>query len=428
MNQTISKHSLQDLISFYLSCDTISLSDVMSCTEDLLMNKILKQVHPYQIFFSESDNRWHTYIKDETKLSGRKPIARKEKKDLEKYLLGIYSIQIQLKQNRTFKEIFSIVQEAKLKYIKTEEKKISAQNTAEKTNREYKRYFANTTIESMFIHQITKNDLEELCFYNLQRYDMKKKAFASMRSIIKSVFDYAYSEYWIQDNIYQRVDFKKFKDMMIPEINISKRVHSKDEFTRFLHELHEKQKNRPKCSSYWALELQMIMGLRRGEIPPLRWKEDISDSYVSITREQLTCEKGYVIVEHTKNHKDRYFPITNDLKEFLIRLKDMHDKYYPDSKYLFPADNTNGIITNRSVYCVYEKICKKIGIEKEDGIILGPHSFRRNAITDVINSTNGNIILASALFGNSPEVAKKNYYTGIDLDMAKEVLDKRKLI
>ncbi len=45
----------------------------------------------------------------------------------------------------------------------------------------------------------------------------------------------------------------------------------------------------------------------------------------------------------------------------------------------------------------------------------GTHSFRRNAITDVVNASGGNIILASKLFGNSPEVAKKNYFTGIDM-------------
>ena len=59
--------------------------------------------------------------------------------------------------------------------------------------------------------------------------------------------------------------------------------------------------------------------------------------------------------------------------------------------------------------------------------IKGTHSFRRNAITDVVNSTGGNVVLASKLFGNSPEVACKNYYTGIDLNEALEALNNRKL-
>ena len=71
----------------------------------------------------------------------------------------------------------------------------------------------------------------------------------------------------------------------------------------------------------------------------------------------------------------------------------MHDKYYPDSEYLFPADTDNGTITNRAVYLVYRKICHKLGIEIQKDNIRGPHSFRRNAITDVVNKS-------KHLFGN----------------------------
>jgi hypothetical protein len=46
-------------------------------------------------------------------------------------------------------------------------------------------------------------------------------------------------------------------------------------------------------------------------------------------------------------------------------------------------------------------------------------------VTDVVNAIDGNILIASKLFGNSPEVAKNNYYTGLDMDKAREILDKR---
>ena len=70
---------------------------------------------------------------------------------------------------------------------------------------------------------------------------------------------------------------------------------------------------------------------------------------------------------------------------------------------------------------------KKLGIEVSAECIKGTHSFRRNAITDVVNATNGNIIMASQLFGNSPEVAKKNYYTEINFSEATNALNKRHL-
>lgn len=395
------------------------------------MLKILKEVHPYSVFYSESDNRWHTTIADNTKVNGRRPVARKSKLDLEKFLLEHYQLDLDpeiQEASKTFKEIFEIVEKTKLQYIKTPEKLISAKNTAIKTDSEYRRFFAGTDFENLPINKITKEDIENICLVNLQKYDLKKKAFLSLRGILKSVFDLAFSEYWITDNVYQRVIFKKFNDMLIPDTPTHKRVHSQKEFSDILKELHRKQKARPKFTTYWALELQMIMGLRRGEIPPLRWKKDVTETFVSITREQLTADNEYIIVEHTKNHKDRFFPITNDLEEFFIRLKSMHEKYYPDSEFLFPADTPSGCITNNAVYKVYQGICKSLGIEIVKDEIKGPHSFRRNAITEVVNSTNGNVVLASALFGNSPQVAKENYYTGANLAIAKEILDKRVLI
>ena len=423
------------MLEFYLKQDYITLNDVMSLSQEDIMLKILKEVHPYSVFFSESDNRWHTTIADNTKVNGRRPIARKNKIDLEKFLLKHYQIELtpellqeQEEKSKTFKEVFEIVKKEKLQYIKTPEKMISAKNTAIKTNSEYRRYFADTDFENMSINQITKDDIESICLLNLKKYNLKKKAFLSMRGILKSVFDYAFSEYLINDNVYQRIIFKKFNDMLIPDTPTHKRVHSAKEFSDILKELHKKQKNRPKFSTYWALELQMIMGLRRGEIPPLCWESDIKDTYVSITKEQLTSDGEYVIVEHTKNHKDRFFPITNDLQEFFTRLKAMHEKYYPNSQFLFPADTPNGCITNNAVYKVYKGICKTLGIEIIKDEIKGPHSFRRNAITEVVNSTNGNVVLASALFGNSPQVAKENYYTGANLAIAKEILDKRILV
>ena len=422
------------MLAFFLTREYITLNDVMSLSQEDIMLKILSEVHPYSVFYSESDDRWHTTIADYTKVDGRRPIARKKKIDLEKFLLKHYQIELseelleQLEgKPKTFKEIFLITEENRLSYIKTPEKLLSAQNTSLKKSSDYRRYFGDTEFENLPINKITKKDVEKICLDNLKRYEMKKKAFLSMRGILKSVFDYAFAEYMINDNIYDRMQFKKFNDMIVPDTATYKRVHSSEEVSLFIQELHRKQKARPKYSSYWALELQMIMGLRRGEIPPLRW-EDFNDLYVCIFREQLTTGKTYTIVEHTKNRKDRFFPITNDLKDFLSRLRAMHDKYYPDSEFLFPADTPNGCITNNAVYLVYQGICQTLGIEIIKDEIKGPHSFRRNAITDIVNATNGNVVLASALFGNSPEVAKQNYYTGANLAIAKDILNQRNLV
>ncbi|MCR4657611.1 MAG: tyrosine-type recombinase/integrase [Lachnospiraceae bacterium] len=182
----------------------------------------------------------------------------------------------------------------------------------------------------------------------------------------------------------------------------------------------------------YALELQILIGARRGEIPPLR-RSDVRDKYINISREQITVKKCgdaktfYRIVEHTKTYRDRVFPRSDLLNEYLGRLYAILDAYYPASQFLFPADTDNEVIHNNTIYRLYERICRKLGIQICRDEIKGTHSFRRNAITDVVNASGGNVVLAARLFGNSPEVATRNYYTGIDTGEALKALNKRKL-
>lgn len=78
------------------------------------------------------------------------------------------------------------------------------------------------------------------------------------------------------------------------------------------------------------------------------------------------------------------------------------------------------------VYHFYSRLCGRLGIKLSRETVKGTHSFRRNAITDVVNASGGNLMLASQLFGNSPQVVRKNYYTGMDMTDAVEALNQRK--
>ena len=158
-------------------------------------------------------------------------------------------------------------------------------------------------------------------------------------------------------------------------------------------------------------------------------RSDVHEDYIEFSREQLTVRRfndipeHFTIVNHTKTHKNRRFPMSDALRDLLNRLYVVLDEYYPDSIYLFPAKNENGVISNNATYFFYRRICSNLGIELDHDAMKGTHSFRRNAISDVINSTGGNLVLASQLFGNSPLVACKNYYTGADTNDTKEALD-----
>ncbi|MBR6358312.1 MAG: tyrosine-type recombinase/integrase [Lachnospiraceae bacterium] len=127
-------------------------------------------------------------------------------------------------------------------------------------------------------------------------------------------------------------------------------------------------------------------------------------SFYTICREQITVKKFdgvselCEIVDHTKTHKNRIYPMTDALSEFLTRLNAVLNRYYPNSPFLFPADTENGVITNNTVYRQYFRICRELGIEISREVVKGTHSFRRNAITHLINTTGGDVFLTSQVF------------------------------
>ena len=410
----------------------LTLEDVATLGKDGQMTKIEKEickVHSYSIY-PEGD-RWRTYIEDLTKKSGRRAVVRTRKEDLLLFLIEHYKLAPELMKEdcKTFAEVFDLVWEYKARYVETEKDKISFKNTKQRCNSSYRKYIEGTFIENMPVNKIKKDDLDELFVLNLKRYKMKNKAFLNLRGIVKSVLKFALSKYWIDDNPYDRILFQEYKRLLHKDNKTNAdRVHSDEEIKMMLEELHTKQKKDPTKSSFWAMEAQIIAGFRRGEMPPLTWN-DVKDTHIVIHQQQLTDGNDFTIVDETKTGIDRNYPIGRNLREFLQRLRERNEQYYSDSIYLFPSNDTkNGVITNRAVYEVYDHLCEKLGIEKQKDVVRGPHSFRRNAITSFVNESNGNFEMASAIFGNSPEIAKKNYYTGIDLEKASEILDKRQLV
>lgn len=203
----------------------------------------------------------------------------------------------------------------------------------------------------------------------------------NLKTILKQSFDYAFRNHLIEDNPYNRLDYSIFKDMLVTKTSIRSREHSKNDIKRMMDYVHNKQQATPRYVPAYALELQFLMGLRRGEVPPLLWSD------------------------------------------ILKRLKDVHDRYYPDSDFLFPAKTEEGCITNNTVYGFYRRMCKKLNIPISRDLIKGTHAFRRTQITAAVNNSGGNLVMAAELFGNSPEVIRKNYFTGVPMDAAREIVE-----
>ncbi|MBQ7522872.1 MAG: site-specific integrase [Clostridia bacterium] len=422
------RDNIEQLYLTHVNCGKLSADEAREIYEQAMKEAVLsKYTFPAK---QSSDGYYHIQVSDPTKSTGRRQIKAKTISELKNKVLD-YENGLNGHIRKTFRSGFEIAMSEKLKYVKNPDKLVSVKNSIAVTKCAYRRYFEGSEFENKYIDEISKRDIEDVCFQILQRLNMGKKAFAEMQGILRVVFRLAYEEYWITDNPFSRVNFKKYKDLLTPTVPITERYHSDEEIRNMLDYIHAYQVKKPNHVPAYALELQMLMGLRRGEVAPLEWTDIHEDRYIKITKEQITEKKSdsnnkdrFVIVEHTKTYVDRQFPITQDIRDFLDRYKQVHKEYYPDSKYLFPSQTTeNGVINNYAVYHFYSRMCKKLGIRLSREKVRGPHSFRRNGITKVTNNSGGDLILASQLFGNSPETAKKNYYVGLDIEKAKKALE-----
>ena len=71
----------------------------------------------------------------------------------------------------------------------------------------------------------------------------------------------------------------------------------------------------------------------------------------------------------------------------------------------------------------YRRMCRALEIPVCQDTVRGTHAFRRNAISRYVNLEGGSIEDAARLFGNSALVAEKHYFTGMDVERFRKVLD-----
>ena len=416
-----------DIISFEDFIKSNFNGNIREMYENVMKDKILEQyTFPKK---PSSDGYYHIYVKDQTREKGNRQIKCKTLDGLKEKVYKIETAKLDSKR-RTFKEVFEALCEDKLQ-LSFNERKYSTLNTIRNNKLDYKRYIENTNIEKMYIDEISDQDIDKCIIFNAKRYTLLESSFKRLICLFSSVFKFAVQKKLIIQNPWNQINLKRYQKVYNPPIPIEERAHSNKEIDQIVNYLHDSQKKKPTYFAAFALELQIMMGCRRGEIPPLRWS-DLKNNEISICREQITVKKSDKIdkefdkiVEHTKTDAIRRFPITAEMDNLFHELKSIHEENNIKSEFLFPADTPEGCIRNQRIYHCYKQACKKLGIILCKNSIKGTHSFRRNKITDIINSNKIGSMETAWAFGNSTKTIEKNYYLGCDLNQLRKVLENR---
>lgn len=381
------------------------------------------------------DGYYHMMVPDHRVRSGRKHYKAKTIEELQEKIYR-HEKGISGYASKSFYDVFVITQEEHLKYVKSEEKRLSVMNTVGRHWQDYNRYFGGTDFEKKIIGDITKLDIENIILSNLCKYQLRKRAFINMTAILNTVFKLAYQQEWIERNPYDFVNIKdsRFMNMIVEPIDIENRIYTDIEIRKIKDEISQKHSVHPDYMPAYALELQMLLGLRRAEVCAIKFSDIEEDPKtgvlcLTICRELLSVKKSEVntaefsrIVEHTKTNKNRKIPIFEELRKLILTISKVHRECGWETPYLFPAENENGCISINSVYNYYRRICHRTGIPIQADIIRGPHAFRRNA-AERLSNAGGNAEMVAKLLGNTPTVLKNNYYDGLNIVAAQELLN-----
>lgn len=90
------KNCLQEVLNDTILVSPTSVPDDETMRRERRERLIREHDEKYKIKYYESDNRWHSFLPDETRKRGTKPIARRNREDLEKDIIAYYEEQDKL--------------------------------------------------------------------------------------------------------------------------------------------------------------------------------------------------------------------------------------------------------------------------------------------------------------------------------------------
>lgn len=256
----------------------------------------VKKVHPYSITSPASKNgRWQTYYKS---VDGKRKIVRAQTED---ELLNKL-VQLYFRNSYIDKMTFHELYEEWLDYKKSI---TNSPNMIKRHEQHYKKYFEISILNNKKVKEIDELLLEQECNRIVREFNLPRKEWSNAKTILNGMYSYAVRKKYLEINFMDKVQiFVKFKQV-VRKTGKTETFNSDElkSLTEFLDRMYQESGD----SSYMAVKLNFLLGLRVGELVALKW-EDFSENHLHIVREEIRNQvtNEISVVEHTKTNKDRF--------------------------------------------------------------------------------------------------------------------------
>lgn len=336
----------------------IKMDEVLKDFEKMNDKKILKE-HKYEIYYSESEKSWRTYLPDDTNPRKRRPLKRKSRANLEKEIIRFYK-ERQKEQNRadiTLEQLYKEWLIYRRDYTSVKPK------TIQEDISEWNRFFKDTEL----IHTKVK-DVKPITLFRFFREvtrnrEYTHKRISNARSVLNGMMSYAIEEEIIEHNPVSDVNFKQFTYK--PVENQSDNVFSYEETQKllsYLQGIYEPYS--------LAIQLSFYLFIRVGETKAIQWQDiDYKNRSVYLHR-QVTCarilnddltlsKRQVTVAKQMKGNTSKGFRkqyLTDEALSILKKAKEIN----PNGIYIFEPNGS--LMTTDSFNRRLKKYCREAGV------------------------------------------------------------------
>ncbi len=375
-----------EILQLALENGIIDLGTIQKQIEMTERKKYLN-MHQYEIWQSESDGYWRTYLPDDKK--GRRLIKRKARKAIDEIIVDFYrnhqEEKVKKESEITLFEIFP-------KWLDYKQVHTDSTSYIQRIALEWKRFY---TKETELIHMPLKNMtqlyLDTWAHGMIKRYNMTKKMYYNMSIILRQCLDYAVGCGFIERNLFAdvKINTKLFRRTKKKPSNTQ--VYNLHEEEELIKDMIRRFNNNQKNTAPLAVMLVFETGVRIGELCALKFS-DIEGNYIHIQRQEVRefekvddysmKFKCFKIVEYTKTedgYRDVYLTDTaRKIIEVARTMNEINKEKNPDD-FIFCKKGKN--INHYSIQAMIKRGCEFINMD-----VKTCHKIRKTYISTLIDS------------------------------------------
>ena len=393
MNQKKSKISKETLLQYVINEGIIDVTYVQEQIEMKKRDEILQQ-HPYSIWQGTNDKKWYTYLPDETKPKGIALKKRTSQKAIENLVIEYWQNQEEYREY-TFNDVYFMWRQVQDQLVED--------NSVAKYESDYNRFFLDSEFAQQNIKDITEDTIKIFMCKTIKRLELGKETARKLYGYVNNTIKCARKNQLIDGNPTEFLESKQFYRYCVEKFKpVSKKVILDDDMKALRERFRQDHEKHPNYIPTYAVELASLTGMRVGELSALRW-EYITDKYIIIDEsEKSNRKKNEFYVSKTKNKMTRFFPLTDEIRDLLERVRAVEEEYGYLCEWVFA--NENGRIHAKTISSCSQTKCRQLKIDAK-----GIHAYRKT-INSKMRCNGVSSTVAASILGHTKEV-NEQYYT-----------------